>query len=425
MWKDLKIVHGKPRHSQSQGSVERANQDVENMLGTWLQDNKTKKWSEGIKFIQFMKNRAYHHGIKSSPYEAMFGSMAKIGLNNCILPMHVVAKLKTEEDLEKALNTIEKEENKEKNSDNEVITVENEENLNSEDALSSRKHSIHTKRNESVHNLEMQANKMKSISKRRFCEGNIGESVKIKISDVDRARSDLRSILAVIMSDGNYKLDTTKGKLQHYYQFTICKEKFVNVDEVPDIQLSLREVARLFSNLGGQGYDRCTCGQKCETRRCKCKAAGILCNTKYHNGLGFICIGMIFLQLLITYFVSNVHELALAENLEIVENTKSKLGQNKGPIAEKIDKKYKNVLEKNTGLKAMSTIRNILNGNNVDEDFPNLTPGEVTKFRYAKITSCDVERSFSKYKNILRSNRRSFIFENLKHHVVVSCNSFE
>jgi hypothetical protein len=117
--------------------------------------------------------------------------------------------------------------------------------------------------------------------------------------------------------------------------------------------------------------------------------------------------------------------LLLDENLEIVENTKSKLGQNKGPIAEKFDKKYKKVLEKNIGLKALSTIRNILNGNNVDKDFPNLSPGEVTKFRYAKITSCDVEQNFSKYKNILRSNRRSFIFENLKHHVIVSCNSFE
>jgi len=147
-----------------------------------------------------MKNRAYHHDIKSSPYEAMFGSRAKIGLNNCILPMHVVAKLKTEEDLEKALNTIEEEENKEKNRDNEVITVENEENYNSEDALKSRKLSVHTKRNECVNNLEMQVNKMKSISERRFCEGNIGESVKIKIPDVDRARSDFRSILAVIMS---------------------------------------------------------------------------------------------------------------------------------------------------------------------------------------------------------------------------------
>jgi len=44
MWDELKIVDGKPRHSQSQGSVERANQDVENMLSTWLTDNKTKKW---------------------------------------------------------------------------------------------------------------------------------------------------------------------------------------------------------------------------------------------------------------------------------------------------------------------------------------------------------------------------------------------
>ncbi|XP_071055094.1 KRAB-A domain-containing protein 2-like [Onthophagus taurus] len=36
LWPELKLVHGKPRHSQSQGSVERANQDVENMLTTWM-----------------------------------------------------------------------------------------------------------------------------------------------------------------------------------------------------------------------------------------------------------------------------------------------------------------------------------------------------------------------------------------------------
>jgi len=41
---------------------------------------------------------------------------------------------------------------------------------------------------------------MKSLSERRFCEGNIGDSVKIKIPDVDGAQSDLRSILAVIIS---------------------------------------------------------------------------------------------------------------------------------------------------------------------------------------------------------------------------------
>ena len=73
MWDGLKIVHGKPRHSQSQGSVEQANQDVENMLSSWLLDNNTAHWVEGLHFVQFMKNRAYHQGIKRSPYEAMFG----------------------------------------------------------------------------------------------------------------------------------------------------------------------------------------------------------------------------------------------------------------------------------------------------------------------------------------------------------------
>ena len=37
MWDGLKIVHGKPRHSQSLGSVARANRDIEEMLMTWLQ----------------------------------------------------------------------------------------------------------------------------------------------------------------------------------------------------------------------------------------------------------------------------------------------------------------------------------------------------------------------------------------------------
>jgi len=32
MWPGMKLVNGKPRHSQSQGSVERSNQDIRDML---------------------------------------------------------------------------------------------------------------------------------------------------------------------------------------------------------------------------------------------------------------------------------------------------------------------------------------------------------------------------------------------------------
>jgi hypothetical protein len=40
-----------------------------------------KDWPVGIKFVQFQKNHSYHSGIKRTPYKAMFGVEAKVGLN--------------------------------------------------------------------------------------------------------------------------------------------------------------------------------------------------------------------------------------------------------------------------------------------------------------------------------------------------------
>ncbi|GBP28355.1 KRAB-A domain-containing protein 2 [Eumeta japonica] len=44
MWPDCKIIHGTPRHPQTQGSVERSHQDVENMLRAWMRDNNSTNW---------------------------------------------------------------------------------------------------------------------------------------------------------------------------------------------------------------------------------------------------------------------------------------------------------------------------------------------------------------------------------------------
>lgn len=66
-----------------------------------------------------------------------------------------------------------------------------------------RQTSINQNRKESLKNLKIQAKKMTEISEKRFCQGNIGESVKVKIPDVDRARSDLRCVLGVILSGNN------------------------------------------------------------------------------------------------------------------------------------------------------------------------------------------------------------------------------
>ena len=63
LWLDIVIVRGRPRHPQTQGSVERANQDVERMLGNWMKHNRSTAWSVGIYQIASEKNKTgqrYH-----------------------------------------------------------------------------------------------------------------------------------------------------------------------------------------------------------------------------------------------------------------------------------------------------------------------------------------------------------------------------
>ena len=78
LWPDLKMVHGTPRHSHIHGA--RATLDIQNMLRSWLAENRTRNWTEGIRFVQLMMNGAHNSRINCSPYEAMFGTTIKLGL---------------------------------------------------------------------------------------------------------------------------------------------------------------------------------------------------------------------------------------------------------------------------------------------------------------------------------------------------------
>jgi len=144
------------------------------MLATWLQDKKIKKWSNGLRFVQLMKNRAYHHGTKHLPYEAVFGTPPKIGLTSSLLSENIIAKLKTEEELHVAKESISN-----NNENNEVIgEVEKDyEDKVIEKQTKTRQSSINQNRKESLNNLKIQAKKITEMSEKRFCQGNIGESV--------------------------------------------------------------------------------------------------------------------------------------------------------------------------------------------------------------------------------------------------------
>jgi hypothetical protein len=104
LWPHCKIVNGSPRHPQSQGSVERANNaDVEKMLGKWMSDHKTKRWSVGIHFVAHKKNNRYYDGIKNIPYVLRYGQACRVGLSCMNLPENLLQKLETEEDLNSAM----------------------------------------------------------------------------------------------------------------------------------------------------------------------------------------------------------------------------------------------------------------------------------------------------------------------------------
>lgn len=202
LWSELKIVHGKPRHSQSQGSVERANQDVENMIAVWLKDNGTTKWSEGLRYVQFMKNRALHSGIKQSPYKAMFGIEPRVGLKTTSLPAELIENIDDEEDLLKLVK--------------EQVKNKEDENLNNE-VIGEH---IETARKRAQENLEKQAKRMKSFSDTLHQPANIGDNVTVPIPDVDKGRGDLRNIIGIVLQvtdDGLYKIGTKHGVLQSFY----------------------------------------------------------------------------------------------------------------------------------------------------------------------------------------------------------------
>ncbi|XP_041364278.1 KRAB-A domain-containing protein 2-like [Gigantopelta aegis] len=93
------MVHGKPRHPQCQGSVERLNCDVKDMLIAWLGDNNSTDWPMGLRFVQFQKNCSYHSSIKQTPYKALFGTGAWIGLCTCAIPTEILECMVSEEDL--------------------------------------------------------------------------------------------------------------------------------------------------------------------------------------------------------------------------------------------------------------------------------------------------------------------------------------
>ena len=93
IWPTIKIINGRPRHPQSQGSVERANGDIENILRAMLIERRTKDWVTLLPSVQLQKNSARHRIINGSSYNVVFGKEPLLGFNQSF-PIDILSYLK-------------------------------------------------------------------------------------------------------------------------------------------------------------------------------------------------------------------------------------------------------------------------------------------------------------------------------------------
>ncbi|PSN38511.1 hypothetical protein C0J52_22137 [Blattella germanica] len=142
-------------------------------------------------------------------------------------------------------------------------------------------------------------------------------------------------------------------------------------------------------------------------------------NVKLKNDIAYIQCN--FSHLCIAIKSLEASSSKLSESLDVVHSVVTSLESLQGPVGAAVKDKLSSSLKKNPGFKTISAINRILSEGSVEDLEIEYTAEDLCKFKYAPITSCEVERSFSQYKAILRDNRRSFIFENLKHMFVPYC----
>lgn len=111
--------------------------------------------------------------------------------------------------------------------------------------------------------------------------------------------------------------------------------------------------------------------------------------------------------------------LCLTESLAVLDSVKSSLSSEGGHVAKLALQKLEAALNKNPGYEYLHNIRKLLNGTNSDIEID----GDWSIFKYAPVTSCDVERSFSWLHNVLNDKRSNYTPDNLEQFFVCHANN--
>jgi hypothetical protein len=115
----------------------------------------------------------------------------------------------------------------------------------------------------------------------------------------------------------------------------------------------------------------------------------------------------------------------LTETLSTLETIEKKFCSIPEARAQRIKNKYEKVFTKNKGMEKLKNIPKFFKGESVSKKnntLLNYTIEEIPRFKYAPVSSSDVERSFLIYKQLVPDHRMNFWEENFKHHIVIQSN---
>ena len=95
-WPECKVIHGKARHPQSQGSVERLNKEIKKVLGSFMRKSKVKY----VNRTQYSINTSPHSTLEyKTRYRILFGREHVQGLEEFGIPDEIAADVTTEEEM--------------------------------------------------------------------------------------------------------------------------------------------------------------------------------------------------------------------------------------------------------------------------------------------------------------------------------------
>ena len=109
LWPECRMVRGSPRHSPSNGGVERLNRTMEEKLGAWMAETGNTNWSIGCRLMMWRYNTQEHRTVGDVPYRLVFGQMPRVGISSLHLSPTVLDSLATEAQLNRVCDYVGKE----------------------------------------------------------------------------------------------------------------------------------------------------------------------------------------------------------------------------------------------------------------------------------------------------------------------------